>query len=71
MKKKFSVEQTVSVLKQAEVGVPIAELIRKVGISYQTSYRWKPKYIGLEVDQIQQLKQLSDGRFFDHVNDWN
>jgi hypothetical protein len=33
MKKKFSVEQIVGVLKQAEVGVPVAELIRKVGIS--------------------------------------
>ena len=58
MKKKFSVEQIVSVLKQAEVGVPIAELIRKVGISEQTFYRWKSKYVGLEVDQVRQLKQL-------------
>jgi len=60
MKKKFSVEQIVSVLKQAEVGVPIAELIRKVGISEQTFYRWKSKYIGLEVDEVRQLKQLRD-----------
>ncbi len=35
MKKKFSVEQIVRILKQAEVGVPVAELIRKVGISEQ------------------------------------
>jgi len=40
-KKRFSVEQIVGVLKQAEVGVPVAELIRKVGISEQTFYRWK------------------------------
>ena len=60
MKKKFSVEQIVSVLKQAEVGVPIVELIRKVGISEQTFYRWKSKYVGLEVDQVRQLKQLRD-----------
>jgi putative transposase len=60
MKKKFSVEQIVSVLKQAEVGVPIAELIRKVGISEQTFYRWKSRYVGLEVDQVRQLKQLRD-----------
>ena len=60
MKKKFSVEQIVSVLKQAEVGVPIAELIRKVGISEQTFYSWKSKYVGLEVDQVRQLKQLRD-----------
>jgi putative transposase len=60
MKKQFSVEQIVSVLKQAEVGVPIAELIRKVGISEQTFYRWKSKYVGLEVDQVRQLKQLRE-----------
>ena len=39
--KKFSVEQIVSVLKQAEVGVPVAELTRNAGISEQTFYRWK------------------------------
>ena len=60
MKKKFSVEQIVSVLKQAEVGVPVAELIRKVGISEQTFYRWKAKYVGLEVDQVRQMKQRRD-----------
>src|SRR5580658_9343826 len=60
MKEKFSVEQIVSVLKQAEVGVPIAELIRKMGISEQTFYRWKSKYTGLEVDQVRQMKQLRD-----------
>ena len=60
MKKKFSVEQIVSVLKQAEVGVPIAELIRKVGISEQTFYRWKAKYGGLEVSEAQRLRSLED-----------
>jgi putative transposase len=39
MKKRFSVEQIVAVLKQAELGVPVAELIPKVGISEQTFYR--------------------------------
>jgi putative transposase len=38
-KKKFFVEHIVPLLKQAEVGVPIAELIRKVGITEQTYYR--------------------------------
>jgi putative transposase len=41
MKRKFSVEQIVSVLRQAEVGVPVVELIRKVGITEQTYYRSK------------------------------
>jgi putative transposase len=60
MKKKFSMEQIVSVLKQSEVGVPVSELIRKVGITDQTFYRWKAKYVGLEVGQVRQLKQLRD-----------
>jgi putative transposase len=60
MKKKFSVEQIVGVLKQAEVGVPVAELIRKTGITEQTYYRWKAKYAGLEVDQVRQIKQLRE-----------
>ena len=59
-KKRFSVEQIVEVLKQAEVGVPVAELIRKVGISEQTFYRWKKQYVGLESDQIREMKQLQD-----------
>jgi len=59
-RKRFSVEQIVGVLKQAEVGVPVAELIRKVGISEQTSYRRKKQYVGLEVDQVRQLKQLQE-----------
>ena len=54
-KKKFSVEQIVSVLKQAEVGIPIAELIRKVGVTEQTYYRWKANYTGLEMDQVRQI----------------
>lgn len=59
-RERFSVEQIVGVLKQAEVGVPVAELIRKAGISEQTFYRWKKQYVGLEVDQVRQLKQLQE-----------
>ena len=59
-KKRFSVEQIVAVLKQAEVGVPVAELIRQVGISEQTFYRWKKQYVGLEADQVRQMKQLQE-----------
>src|SRR5437899_9000169 len=55
---RFSVEQIVAVLKQAEVGVPVAELIRQVGISEQTLYRWKKQYKGLETDQVRQFKQV-------------
>lgn len=62
-KKLFSVEQMIGVLKQAEVGVPVAEVIRKAGISEQTFYRWKAKYAGLEVDQFRQMAQLQEERF--------
>src|SRR5215510_2488853 len=47
---RFAVEQIVGILKQAEVGVPVMEVIRKAGISEQTFYRWKKQYVGLEVD---------------------
>ena len=59
-KKRFSVEQIVAVLKQAEVGVPVAELIRKVEISEQTFYRWKRVYAGMEVTDIKRLKAMQE-----------
>jgi putative transposase len=59
-RKRFSVEQIVAVVKQAEIGVPVAELIRQVGISEQTLYRWKKQYKGLETDQVRQFKQLQE-----------
>jgi putative transposase len=48
------------VLKEAELGTPVAELIRKVGISEQTFYRWKKVYGGLEPSQARKLKQLEE-----------
>lgn len=59
-RKRFSVEQIVGILKQVEVGVPVAEVCRQAGISEQTFYRWKKQYVGLEVDQVRQLKQLQE-----------
>jgi putative transposase len=55
---RFSTEQIVSVLKQAELGLPVADLIRQIGISEQTFYRWKRQYGGLESDQVRELKQV-------------
>ena len=59
-RKRFSVEQIVAILKQAEVRVPVVELCRQTGITEQTFYRWKKQYVGLEVDQVRQLKQLQE-----------
>lgn len=53
-------ESGVSTQKQAQAGVPVAEVIRKAGISEQTFYRWKAKYAGLEVDQVRQMAQLQE-----------
>jgi putative transposase len=58
--KRFSVEQIVAMLEQAELGLPVADLIRQVGISEQTFYRWKKQYAGLQSDQVRELKQLQD-----------
>ncbi|MDN7919192.1 IS3 family transposase (plasmid) [Burkholderia gladioli pv. alliicola] len=59
-RKRFSIEQIVAVLKQAELGMPVADLIRQVGISEQTFYRWKKQYAGMQSDQVRELKQLQD-----------
>ena len=40
--------------------MPVAELIRHVGISEQTFYRWKKSYAGLQTDQVRQLKLLQE-----------
>lgn len=59
-RKQYSVEQIVAALKQAELGMPVADLIRHLGISEQTYYRWKKQYAGLESNQVRKLKQLQD-----------
>lgn len=40
--------------------MPVADLIRRIGISEQTFYRWKKQYAGLETDQVREFKQLAD-----------
>ncbi len=59
-KKRFSIEQITAVLQQAEQGVPVGELCRKVGISEQSFYRWKKVYGGLQPSEARELKQLRE-----------
>jgi putative transposase len=54
-RERFPVDQIVAVLKQAEVGVPLVEMCRRVGITSEPSIRWKKQFVGLEIDQVRQL----------------
>jgi putative transposase len=57
-KSRFTERQIVGVLKQAEAGVPVKDLCRKIGISDQTFYNWKAKYGGLSVSELKRLREL-------------
>ena len=57
-KSRFSEEKIIAILKQAEAGVKVAELVRKHGISEATFYNCKAKYGGLDVSQLRRLKEL-------------
>ena len=59
-KTRFTAEQKAFALRQADSGVPIEEIIRKMGISEATFYRWKKKFGGLGVAEIRRLKQLEE-----------
>ena len=59
-KSRFSEEKIIAVLKQAEAGVKVSELVRKHGVSEATFYNWKAKYGGMELSEMQRLKQIED-----------
>ena len=58
MKKRFSEEQIVGILREAEAGVAIKELCRKHGFSEASYYAWRSKYGGMEVSDVRRLKSL-------------
>jgi putative transposase len=57
---RFTEEQIIGVLKQAEAGMKRAEICRQHGVSAATYYKWKAKYGGLEVSEARRLRQLED-----------
>lgn len=59
-KSKFSESEIVYAVKQAEAGVPVAELARKYGVSAKTVYAWRKKYGGLSSSELTRLKQLEE-----------
>jgi putative transposase len=57
---KYSEEQIVKILKEADAGIKVSDLCRKYGFSDATYYNWKAKYGGMGVSEIKRLKQLED-----------
>jgi len=55
-KKHFTEEQIAFALRQAEAGTSVAEVIRKLGISEQTFYRWKMRFAGLGIAELRRLR---------------
>jgi putative transposase len=59
-KSKFSDEQIIGFLKQAEAGMPVAQLCRSGGFSDATFYKWRAKFGGMEASDAKRLRELED-----------
>ncbi len=60
MNKRFSEEQIITILNEADSGIKIAELCRKYNISIATYYNWKGKFGGMNVSEAQRLRALEE-----------
>jgi putative transposase len=58
MKKRFSEEQIIGFLKEADAGLPVVELCRQHGFSDASYYKWKAKFGGMEVSDAKRLRAL-------------
>ena len=59
-KKRYTEEQIIAVLKEADSGIKPKDVCRKYGIAYGTYYAWKNKYGGMEVSDVRKMKGLED-----------
>jgi putative transposase len=59
-RKRYTEEQIIAVLNEAEAGAKTSELCRKHGVSEATFYKWKAKYAGLTVSELKRLRSLED-----------
>jgi putative transposase len=57
---RFSEEQIIQALQEWEAGAKIADLVRRLGVTEQTLYRWKKKYGGLQVSEAKRLRALEE-----------
>lgn len=60
MKKRFTEEQIIQVIKEQEAGERTADVCRRHGVSQATFYKWKAKFGGMEVSEARRLKVLED-----------
>ena len=60
VRKRYTEEQIIAVLREGEAGAKVADLCRKYGMSDATYYNWKAKYAGLTVSELKRLKALED-----------
>ena len=60
VRKRYTEEQIIGVLQEAEAGAKTSELCRKHGVSEATFYKWKAKYAGLTVSELKRLRSLGD-----------
>lgn len=60
MKKRHTEEQIIRILKQAESGIPVADVLREHNISQGTFYRWKAKFGGMDINEAKRLKALEE-----------
>jgi len=59
-KSKFSESQIVNILKEAEAGISLEELVRQHGFSKTSFYKWKAKYSGMSASDLKRLKELEE-----------
>jgi len=57
-RKRFTAEQIIQILKEAESGTPLAGVCRRHGVSEQSIYRWRNKYAGMTVSDARRLRDL-------------
>jgi putative transposase len=59
-KSRYKEEQIIAVLKEVDAGAKLQDVIRRLGVSEQTYYRWKSKFGGMEVSDAKKLRSLED-----------
>jgi putative transposase len=57
-KSKFSESQIVGILKEAEAGIPVADLMRRHAVSKATFFKWRSKYAGASITDVKRLREL-------------